>query len=134
MKSGFRFILLICLSSFIKTYPLKSQSIVFNKVLPPEGRSFLHITGIVQDKQGYMWFASKKGLYKYDGYTMTYFKNNPLNPNSLGSNSLESICMDSSGILWIGSFGGGLDRFDPVNENFTHFHYDPKNNASLSND
>ena len=81
-----------------------------------------------------MWFASKKGLYRYDGYNIISYKNNPLNPNSLASNSLESICIDSIGILWIGTFGSGLDRFDPATEKFTHFHYDPKNNASLSND
>ena len=113
---------------------LQAQSVFFNRVLPPEGKTFLHITAMVQDKEGYMWFASKKGLYRYDGYTIISYKNNPLNPNSLGSNSLESMCVDSSGIIWIGTFGNGLDRFDPATESFTHFHYEAKNNESLSND
>ena len=81
-----------------------------------------------------MWFASKKGLYRYDGYTIISYKNNPLNPSSLESNSLESMCIDSSGIIWIGTFGSGLDRFDPATESFTHFHHDPGNSESLDND
>jgi Signal transduction histidine kinase regulating C4-dicarboxylate transport system len=111
---------------------LRAQSIIFNKVLPPEGTNFLHITAIVQGKEGFMWFASKKGLYRYDGYNFVSYKNNPLNPNSLSSNSLECMAIDSSGILWIGCFGGGLDRFDPVTETFTHFLFDPKNKTGLS--
>src|SRR5690349_7256313 len=113
---------------------LYAQSIRITAVAPPEGKTFVHITGIVQDKQGYMWFASKKGLYRYDGYNFISYKNDPLNLNSLGNNSLESLAIDSTGILWIGSFGGGLDRFDPVAERFTHFRHDSANKASLSND
>ena len=131
MKNIFRTILFALL---IKASSLEAQSVIFNKVLPPEGENFLHITGIVQDKLGYMWMASKKGLYRYDGYNFVSYKNNPLNPNSLASNALESICLDSSGILWIGTFGSGLERFDPMTETFTHIHHDPKNKASLASD
>ena len=113
---------------------LHAQSFTINAVAPPEGKTFLHITGIVQDKQGYMWFGSKKGLYRYDGYNFVSYKNDPLNLNSLSSNSLESLGVDSAGILWIGSFGGGLDQFDPIAERFTHFRHDSANKESLSND
>ena len=117
-----------------QTYGLHAQSFTINAVAPPEGKTFLHITGIVQDKQGYMWFGSKKGLYRYDGYNFVSYKNDPLNLNSLSSNSLESLGVDSAGILWIGSFGGGLDQFDPIAERFTHFRHDSANKESLSND
>jgi ligand-binding sensor domain-containing protein/signal transduction histidine kinase len=129
---AFLFALLLLLGPTQKR--LHGQSITINAVAPPEGKTFLHITGIVQDKQGYMWFGSKKGLYRYDGYNFISYKNDPLTLNSLGNNSLECLAMDSSGILWIGSFGGGLDRFDPITERFTHFRHDTTNEGSLSND
>ena len=94
----------------------------------------MHITGIIQDNQGYMWLASKNGLFKYDGYQMTHFKNNPLDQNSLGSDALESICIDRDGIIWIGTFNAGLDRFDPVTNQFTHYRHDPKDPSSIIND
>jgi ligand-binding sensor domain-containing protein/signal transduction histidine kinase len=131
-KITFLFALLFLLS--LTQDPLHAQSIRINAVTPPEGKTFLHITGIVQDKQGYMWFGSKKGLYRYDGYNFISYKNDPLTLNSLGNNSLECLAVDSSGILWIGSFGSGLDRFDPITERFTHFRHDSTNEASLSND
>ncbi|HET9430069.1 MAG TPA: two-component regulator propeller domain-containing protein, partial [Chitinophagaceae bacterium] len=101
---------------------------------PPEGKVFTHITGMVQDKQGYMWFASKSGLFRYDGYQMVYFRNNPFDPNSLSVDQLESICIDSSGNLWIGTYGAGLDRYDPVTGTFTHFRHNPNDPSSLADD
>jgi ligand-binding sensor domain-containing protein len=92
------------------------------------------VTGITQDVNGYMWYATQKGLYSYDGYHMTSYKSNPLNPNSLMSNNLESVLADSNGIIWIGSWGMGLDRLDPVTGIFTHFRHDPNDLSSLSND
>jgi len=131
------FRILFALTLLLSTTPnsfLYAQSVTLNEVSPPEGKTFLHITGIVQDKQGYMWFASKKGLYRYDGYTFITYKNDALKLNSLASNSLESLCIDSAGILWIGSFDNGLDRFDPITEQFTHFNHEANNDASLIND
>ncbi|NEU07912.1 hypothetical protein GZH53_06270 [Flavihumibacter sp. R14] len=110
------------------------QAKIFNRVYPAEGKTFEHVTGIVQDRQGYMWLVSKKGLYKYDGYRMISFRNNPLNSNSVASNLLETIVVDSQGIVWIGTLGNGLDRLDPATGNFTHYRHDPKLKTSLSND
>lgn len=56
-KPPFYFILLLLLT---ETCPALTQEIFFNKVLPPDGKTFVHVSGIVQDAQGYMWFATKK--------------------------------------------------------------------------
>jgi hypothetical protein len=103
-KSPFYFLLLF----LMETYPASPQEIFFNKVLPPEGQVFSHVSGIVQDKYGYMWLATKKGLFKYDGYQMTNYKNNPDDSNSLATDFLEAICIDSSGIIWIAAQNRGL--------------------------
>ncbi len=110
------------------------QPVVFNKVAPPDGNSFNFVSGITQDLIGNMWFATKIGLVRYDGNQLTAFKNNPINPNSLLSNNLESILADSDGTIWIGSLGQGLDHFDPLTGNFTHYHHDSKIKTSLVND
>ena len=34
---------------------------------------------------------------------------------------ITSFHEDESGVLWIGSYGGGLNRFDPGSETFTHY-------------
>ena len=123
----FLFILFLTQSVF-------SQNIFFNNISPLPGKPFLHITGIVQDKQGYMWFASKNGLFRHDGYSLKQYRNDPLNQNSLSTDALESICIDKDGIIWIGTFNSGLSRFDPLTETFTHFKHDANDASSINND
>ena len=59
-KPLFYFVILYLL---METCPAIPQDIFFNKVLPPEGKTFKHVSGIIQDIQGYMWFATKNGLF-----------------------------------------------------------------------
>ncbi len=114
----------------LQIYTLNAQQLVFNKVAAEEGIEM--VKGIAQDKEGYMWFAAT-GLHRYDGYNFTSYKNDPSNAQSLASDHLESICIDGKGIIWIGTFDSGLDRFDPLTDVFTHFRNNPKDSTSLSN-
>ena len=132
-KKCYQALLIILSLLMLKTSVVHSQNIFFNKVNTPPGKSFTHITGMVQDKVGYMWFTSKNGLFRYDGYSFKHYRNDPLNQNSLATDELESICMDRDGIIWIGTFAG-LERFDPVKETFTHFRHSAANASSISND
>jgi ligand-binding sensor domain-containing protein len=108
-----------------------SQELFFNRVEPPEGKFFEHVTGMAQDKLGYMWLATKKGLFRYDGYQMIHYKNNPLDPNSLANDQLEAICIDTSGMIWIGTINAGLERFDPLTGIFTHFRHDANDPSTI---
>jgi ligand-binding sensor domain-containing protein/class 3 adenylate cyclase len=133
MKPGSSFYFVL-LSLLMATYPASPQEIFFNKVLPPEGKTFKHVSGIVQDSQGYMWFATKAGLFRYDGYEMISYNHNPDDSNSLKTDALEAICIDATGIIWIATYGKGLERFDPATGIFTHFLNDPNDPESLSSD
>ena len=134
MKHQYPILKFVLLLLFFTDCTVFCQQITFNKVPYPEGKTFDFVTGITQDVNGYMWFATKKGLYKYDGNHLTSYKNNQLNPNSLISDFLESVYADYNGIIWIGSLGKGLDRLDPETGIFTHFQHNPNNPASLSSD
>ncbi len=45
-----------------------------------------------------------------------------------------AIYEDRQGVLWIGSDGGGLDRFDRATGRFAHYRHDPNNPDSLGHD
>ena len=111
-----------------------AQGITFNKILPPAGKAFEHVTGMVQDGQGYMWLATKRGLFRYDGYQMISYKNNPLDKNSLAADALEAIAVDLKGFIWVGAPGYGLDQYDPSTGVFTHFRHQNNDPGSLSSD
>jgi signal transduction histidine kinase/ligand-binding sensor domain-containing protein/DNA-binding response OmpR family regulator len=44
------------------------------------------------------------------------------------------LIKDRNGNLWIATFGGGLNKFDPKTEIFTRYQHDPKNPNSLVGD
>ncbi len=119
-------VVLLCLA----TLNVQAQIKNMKRFDPPEGVNMGLITGIAQDAKGYMWFAGT-GLYQYDGYHLKYYLNDPENPNSLGSNQLESVCADKNGIIWVGTQGYGLDRLDPSTGTFTHYRHNPLDVTSI---
>jgi len=81
-----------------------------------------------------MWFATSTGLHRFDGYQYKSWFNDPLLSNSLAKDRLETVFAGRNGVIWIGTFEGGLDRVDPQTGSFTHYRYNSKDPASLSND
>ncbi|MGE5393698.1 MAG: two-component regulator propeller domain-containing protein [Candidatus Saccharibacteria bacterium] len=123
------FLLVIRLAS-----PALSQQFYFNKVLHPDGNTIGQVFGIIQDLNGYMWFSTDQGLYSYDGYQMTLYTSNLIDPNSLSSESLGPICLDNTGKIWIGTLGSGLECFDPVTGKFKHYRHSENNPSSINGD
>jgi ligand-binding sensor domain-containing protein/signal transduction histidine kinase len=134
MKPQLPVVSLVFFFLLIRAVTIFGQDVTFQKLLRPDGSNFTIVTGITQDINGIMWFSCRRGLYSYDGNQLSSFKNDPINPNSLTTNNLETLYIDSNGEIWIGSIGNGLDLFDPESGNFTHFRPDLKNPASLSDD
>ncbi len=59
---------------------------------------------VLQDAKGYMWFATDRGVNRFDGYTFR----NYTTENGLNSNTVFSIHEDHKGRLWFRTFSGGL--------------------------
>jgi signal transduction histidine kinase/ligand-binding sensor domain-containing protein/DNA-binding response OmpR family regulator len=68
-----------------------------------------------------MWFGTRYGLNKYDGYKFTVYLHDPADSTSIGSNSIETLFEDRTGVLWIGTNQGGLNKFNREKENFTRY-------------
>ncbi|MCU0291518.1 MAG: SpoIIE family protein phosphatase [Thermoanaerobaculaceae bacterium] len=103
----------------------------FERLSLADGLSQSIVEGILQDRKGFMWFVTEDGLNRHDGYRFTVLRNQADNSNSLSHNELKTIYEDREGILWIGTFEGGLNRFDPSTGQFTRFRPDPADPASL---
>lgn len=64
------------------------------------------INRIYHDREGYMWFGSKDGLSRFDGYQIKVFRSSSINPNRLSSNSIQCIAEDNQNRLWVGTLEG----------------------------
>ena len=114
----------------------QTQQVKFNPVTGTNGVSLGKINGMAKDKYGFIWFSdqSNRCIIKFDGSHMTRYQNDPKNPNTLGGYYPECLFADTAGNIWIGFYGMGLDKFDPVKNIFTHYRNNKKDAASLSND
>jgi ligand-binding sensor domain-containing protein len=78
-----------------------------------DGLSQNYVSSIIQDQVGYLWIGTKDGLNRYDGYNFTVYNHIPGDTTSLSNDDISLIKEGSGGVLWIGTNGGGLNRFDP---------------------
>jgi ligand-binding sensor domain-containing protein len=85
-----------------------------------EGLSHSQVNAIVQDRQGFIWFGTRAGLNRYDGYQCKVFRNDPDDSTSLSGDVILALCVTRDGLLWIGTQGKGLDCYDPVTGSIAH--------------
>ncbi|MCC6762825.1 MAG: response regulator [Chitinophagaceae bacterium] len=70
------------------------------------------ITSIIQDKNGFVWFGTRGGLQRFDGYEMKLLKNDFGKGNNLLSQSIEVLKNGQGNNVWIGTKSGGLSTYD----------------------
>jgi ligand-binding sensor domain-containing protein/signal transduction histidine kinase len=102
----------------------------FTHLTTNDGLSQGYVTAILQDRRGFMWFATRDGLNRYDGNAFGVYKNNPNDPGSLSSNFIQDLIEDDHGYLWIAT-NTGVDKFDPTTERFARYLHDPNNPNSI---
>ncbi|RZA01730.1 MAG: hybrid sensor histidine kinase/response regulator [Sphingobacteriaceae bacterium] len=82
------------------------------------------IRGIAEDKAGNLYLATDVGLEYYNrnsGIHQTYL-HSKTNTNSLLSNYTTAVTVSKkTGMVWIGTYSSGLDKFDPKSRSFTHY-------------
>lgn len=99
-------------------YALKAQSYFFRHYQVENGLSNNTVYCSVQDEHGFLWFGTKEGLNRFDGYHFKVFK---------GDEAQCSFCPDfincllaDKGTIWVGS-SKGLFRFNPSKERLEPF-------------
>lgn len=101
----------------------------------PKSLSADRVFSIFEDNRGTLWIGTWGGGLnklqyaenvnesddKFSNVTFLHYKNDPAKPNSLSDNGVLSIYEDDTGTLWIGTYGGGLNKFESKTETFKHF-------------
>ncbi|RMI06835.1 MAG: hypothetical protein D6681_08190, partial [Calditrichaeota bacterium] len=111
---------------------------------PEHAGSLSHnvVTAILEDDQGALWVGTAGGglnrLFR-DHNTgrvlrTRLFRHDPRNPGSLSHDYVTALYRDQSGNLWVGTLGGGLNRYDPESHSFVHYRHHPGIPNSLTGD
>ena len=65
---------------------------------------------IVKDPFGTLWIATQLGLHRFNPVTEEFRVYAPGQPNSLSDSFINTLYLAPSGVLWIGTKNGGLNR------------------------
>jgi ligand-binding sensor domain-containing protein/signal transduction histidine kinase len=109
---------------------VRVKNLRFTHLTTNDGLSQSYITAILQDRRGFMWFATRDGLNRYDGNAFLVYKHDPNDPGSLNSSFVQDLLEDDRGYLWVAT-NAGLNKFDPATERFTRFVHDPNNSNTV---
>ncbi|MCD7906212.1 MAG: hypothetical protein LUH04_00635 [Clostridium sp.] len=90
---------------------------------------------ITKDREDNIWIGSKgNGLFRLkavddtsDIYTIRNYTHSFSDIYSISNNSIYSVYEDEKGRIWVGTLGGGVNLFDPVNERFINYYNELKN-------
>ncbi len=85
---------------------------------------------VIQDKLGFIWIATQNGLARYDGYGLKWFKKTSA-PNSISYNQANALLESRDGSIWVGTFGDGLNQYDPNTGAFVRYGHEPGSPNSL---
>ena len=91
------------------------------------------ITSMVQARNGYIWLGTPTGLVCFDGVRFRTFSRS--NTPALSHDRISSLYEDSSGVLWIGTDGGGLYSLilDSADQKYQWKHYSVREGLSNNN-
>ncbi|MBE8720381.1 hybrid sensor histidine kinase/response regulator transcription factor [Sphingobacterium pedocola] len=72
------------------------------------------IYALANDRKGGLWIGTDSGLDIMDvsSFSVKTFKPDGRNPNSISHQSIRSMLVDTHGIYWVGTFQGGLNKYD----------------------
>jgi signal transduction histidine kinase/ligand-binding sensor domain-containing protein len=96
-----------------------------------EGLSENTVLTIFQDRQGFLWFGTREGLNKFNGYEFTVYKADPGDPTALSDAYITTALQTLDGDIWLGTYYGGLNRYDPDVKRFERFLPDAADPSSL---
>jgi signal transduction histidine kinase/ligand-binding sensor domain-containing protein/DNA-binding response OmpR family regulator len=96
------------------------------------GLSSREQTNIVQDQEGFIWIGTTDGLNRFDGHEFKVYRQIPGDSTSLGSNEISGLFIDSYGTLWVGTYSGGVCRYNKEFDNFSILKNEQGDNITVS--
>ncbi len=109
-------LVLLCLCCINSLW--SQETLSFRHIDSRQGLSQNSVFTIAQDGEGFMWFGTRTGLNRYDGYRMQTYEHTPDSNGGLMSNDIRGLYYDQAiNKLWICTTEG-LNVYDPTIDAF----------------
>lgn len=113
-------------------YTSQHPPIIFRHLTQADGLSSNVVNCILQDRYGFMWFGTNKGLNRYDGRSIVLYSRHEQNTNSLSGNNITALYEDKKGRIWIGTNNNGITVYDPITQRFKRYEHNTKDKRSIN--
>lgn len=104
-------------SGFFKNYRLE------------DGLKSLSIQGVTEDHRGIIWVGTQNGLSSFDGYNFRTYFYDESDSSSISGNRITSLKKADYPYLWVGTYDGGLCKFNTLTGKATRLGYGARNPA-----
>lgn len=124
-----RLVIIICIIAGV-CFPAHIQAgerLYLEQISVSENLPHTDVNAIVEDDEGFIWFATFAGLCRYDGTGMQVYN---VTNSLLRSSRIKSLYLDKDGMLYIGTETGGLTLFDTKQDRFVTTLPVPMNNIN----
>lgn len=103
----------------------------FQNINNKNGLSQNSVFAISQDIDGFLWFGTRDGLNRYDGYNFKTYRNND-SSNSLSGNDVRTLFLDTlTKDFWVGSISG-LSKYSKESDNFQNYIHSESDTFSIT--
>lgn len=121
----FMLILIVLLSQnnvfFTDTFFEEDRMPNFEEIGRDQGLQDLSVSSIIQDKNGFIWFGTQGGLFRYNGKDTVGYRNNPFDTKGLIHNLIQTMFYDEKEhALWLGTYQG-ISKLDIKSNQFTNY-------------
>lgn len=124
------FLVFILITSPVISF--SQEKVIIEHISSEEGISNNLIYCITQDSKGFIWFGTMFGLVRYDGINYKTYRFDPLDTNTLSNDDIISVYEDRDSNLWVGTYNGGVNKFDRHSGVFKRYISNPDVQGSLS--
>ena len=87
------------------------------QITAEQGLESNQVIDIAQDRDGFMWFATRAGLVRFDGHDFKAYRHSETDPFSVPSELVYALLLDANGVFWVGT-EKGLCRYLPERDGF----------------
>ncbi|MBN3581825.1 response regulator [Algoriphagus aestuarii] len=93
------------------------ENLVFRNLDEKLGLNNANITSIIRDRQGFMWYGTSYGLYRYDGTSAKAFLNSK-DSTSISHNGVNKLFLGPNNNIWVKDVNSNFDVYESEKEKF----------------
>lgn len=130
--STMRSVLLVFVVTVLMNGNGLASELRFSRLNKSAGLSQGSVTGLAVDSSNFLWIGTEDGLNRFDGHSVTAFRSDPSDINSIQDNVITALAVDGAGRLWVGSEADGISTYQSSENNFARIHPEKIGRSILS--